>query len=211
MGDDDHSSTSEDLTEDKIRPVLQKSSSESEKEEKSRPILYENRSFVTCRSPSDSFFLCQILQNVYNDTKKIRIRWCSAADEKGDEAEIDENTRFRFDFEDTLDPQAILTAIPDVIRHADKTLSLRKKDIFETNRLLEKSIKGESMLSDELQTTTESSEVKLNENIYETASNDGEEKLPKSTPKTKRRKTSTETTKKRVRVQSSGEAARKSK
>lgn len=114
---------------------------------------------------------------------------------------IDENTKFRFDYEDTLDPQTILTAIPDIIRHPDKTLSLRKNDIFETNRLLEKSIKGEPILTGETKTT---GVTPLNDQVYETASNDEQE----TSQKPKRRKIISDKTKKRVRVRSSGEPAR---
>ena len=110
-------------------------------------MLYSNRTFITCRSPGDSFFLCQVLQDVYNDTKRFRIRWCARTDGKDDEAPIDENTHFQMDYDDTLDPQTILTGIPDVIRHSDKTLSLSKQHIFETKRLLDKSIKGETSTS----------------------------------------------------------------
>lgn len=85
------------------------------------------------------------MQDVYHDTKQIRIRWCALVDENGDETKIDENTRFKFDYDDTLDPNTILTSIPKVIRYSDKSISLKKEDIFETKRLLEKSIKGESL------------------------------------------------------------------
>ncbi|CAF3044685.1 unnamed protein product, partial [Rotaria sp. Silwood2] len=66
-------------------------------------------------------------------------------DENGDETKIDENKRFKFDYEDKLDSNTILTEIQHLIHHADKTISLLKQDIIETNILLKKSMKGESM------------------------------------------------------------------
>ncbi|CAF5002216.1 unnamed protein product, partial [Rotaria sp. Silwood1] len=47
-------------------------------------------------------------------------------DEHGDETKIDENTRFKLDYEDKLDPHTILTEISTVIQHGDKTISLKK-------------------------------------------------------------------------------------
>jgi hypothetical protein len=103
-------------------------------------VLYSKKTFITCRSPTDSFFLCQILQDVYNGTKQIPIRWCSVANE----TQIDENTRFKLDYKDTLDPNTILTKIPNVVHHPDKTISLKKQDIIKTNRLLKKAITNET-------------------------------------------------------------------
>lgn len=147
MNDEDSTSSSDEAAaNEKLRTLIQSSSSSSSSSDV-RTLLYSNRTFITCRSPGDSFFLCQVLQDVYNDTKRFRIRWCARTDGKDDEAPIDENTHFQMDFDDTLDPQTILTGIPDVIRHSDKTLSLSKQHIFETHRLLEKSIKGETSAS----------------------------------------------------------------
>ncbi|CAF3723197.1 unnamed protein product [Rotaria sp. Silwood1] len=106
----------------------------------SENVTHKSKTFIICRSLANSFYLCQTLQNVYNYTKEICIRWCSL---------VDENTYFKLDYEDKLDPHTILTEIPNVIHHADKTISLKKQDIIETNRLLEKSITGESISSDE--------------------------------------------------------------
>ncbi|CAF4919571.1 unnamed protein product [Rotaria sp. Silwood1] len=97
----------------------------------SENVTHKSKTFIICRSLANSFYLCQTLQNVYNYTKEICIRWCSL---------VDENTYFKLDYEDKLDPHTILTEIPNVIHHADKTISLKKQDIIETNRLLEKSI-----------------------------------------------------------------------
>ncbi|UJR19473.1 hypothetical protein I4U23_022604 [Adineta vaga] len=116
------------------------STSESEHATNFRKLLYRKKTFLTCRSPADSFYLCQVLENVFNHTKRIRIRWCSFVDENGDEKNIDENTRFKLDYEDILVPQTILTGIEYVIHYADKTISLRKNDIIEIKRLLRKSI-----------------------------------------------------------------------
>lgn len=117
-----------------------KSRSSSSSSDDVQTALYRKKAFVTCRSPSDSFFVCQLLQNIYEDTAQIRIRWCSFTDPNTDEQKIDENTRFKLDYDDVLDIETILMQLKYVIHYDDKTLTLRKKDIIETYNLLEKSI-----------------------------------------------------------------------
>jgi hypothetical protein len=200
--DDDTPTSSEDeAANEKLHTLLQSTSSSSSAD--IRTLLYSNRTFITCRSPTDSFFLCQVLQDVYNDTKKFRIRWCSRTDGKGDEAEIDENTHFQIDYEDTLNPQTILTGIPNVIRHADKTVSLKKQDIFETKRLLEKSIKGEASTSDEPMDLTTENDIKTIGKIESDSSDDDSLAIRRTTPppppspkKIKKRKLPAENTRK---------------
>ena len=113
-------------------------------------VLYPKQSFVTCRSPSDSFYLCQLLQDVHEDTKKIRIRWCSLVDGQDDETPIGIKTRFQLTYEDTLDPQAILLSINEVVHQTPTVFSLKKKDLVETKRLLNRSIRSKSISSDEM-------------------------------------------------------------
>lgn len=112
-------------------------------------VLYPKQSFVTCRSPSDSFYLCQLLQDVDEDTKKIRIRWCSLVDGQDDDTPIGIKTRFQLTYEDTLDPRAILLSINEVIHHTPAVFSLKKKDLVETKRLLNRSIRSKLISSDE--------------------------------------------------------------
>jgi hypothetical protein len=126
------------------------SSSDSSSSHDNEDLLYENETFVTCRSPSDSFYLCQLLQNVYTDTRRIRIRWCSVVGEDGDDTQIGVKTHFTLDYPDTLDPNAILICVPNIIHHPDDTISLKKQDIVETKRLLAKSIRGESVSTDDM-------------------------------------------------------------
>jgi hypothetical protein len=176
-------------------------------------LLYSNRTFITCRSPTDSFFLCQVLEDVYNDTKKFRIRWCSLAEGTDEDTIIDENTHFKLDYEDKLDPHTILTGIPTVIRHSDKTVSLNKQDIIETRRLLEKSVKGETPSSDEpMDLTTENNKI-LTKIQSDASDNDSLAIRQTPPPKPQKRKMTSENTrkqpvKKRAR-KISGEATRK--
>lgn len=107
-------------------------------------LVYSKKVFLTCRSPTDSFFLCQTLQNVYNETKEIRIRWYTFVDEHQDEHKIDENTRFKESYDDRIEIETVLTGIESVNRHPDKTITLKKQDILETCRLLKRSIKQPS-------------------------------------------------------------------
>ncbi|CAF3793465.1 unnamed protein product [Rotaria socialis] len=106
--------------------------------------IYWKKTFLTCRSPANSFYLCRTLEDVYDDTTQIRIQWYSFVDDNRDENDIDENTHFKISFEDTLDIQAILTSIPSVVTYANKIITLKKKDIVRTQRLLRKSIQTES-------------------------------------------------------------------
>ncbi|CAF2162294.1 unnamed protein product [Rotaria magnacalcarata] len=106
--------------------------------------IYWKKTFLTCRSPTNSFYLCRTLEDVYDDATQIRIQWYSFVDDNRDENDIDENTHFKISFEDTLDIQAILTSIPSVVTYAHKIITLKKKDIVRTQRLLHKSIQIES-------------------------------------------------------------------
>ncbi|CAF5014874.1 unnamed protein product, partial [Rotaria magnacalcarata] len=65
--------------------------------------IYWKKTFLTCRSPTNSFYLCRTLEDVYDDTTQIRIQWYSFVDDNRDENDIDENTHFKISFEDTLD------------------------------------------------------------------------------------------------------------
>ncbi|CAF3062725.1 unnamed protein product [Rotaria sp. Silwood2] len=112
--------------------------------ESENTLIYSNKTFLTCRSPTNSFFLCQTLQNVYRDTQQIRIRWYSFVDENQDENKVDENTYFKESYPDTIEIETILTAIETVNRYSDKTITLHKQDIVKTKSLLQKSIKAES-------------------------------------------------------------------
>lgn len=97
-------------------------------------LLYTQNSFLTCRSSTDSFLLCQTLQNIYKDTKQIRIQKCLLVSEN------DQNTHFKLDSEDTIDTTTILMQIKDLVHHTDKSISLKKEDIIETNERLKKVI-----------------------------------------------------------------------
>ncbi|CAF0960955.1 unnamed protein product [Adineta ricciae] len=113
-------------------------------------VLYEKHSFVTCRGATNTFYLCQILKNVYENTKKIPIRWCSVIGEDGDNTKISTKTQFKLSYTDTLDPAAILLGVSSVIEHSGGVFSLKKQDIVDSSRLLQKSIRGESLSSDDM-------------------------------------------------------------
>ena len=113
-------------------------------------LLYEKGTFATCRSASDSFYLCQIRHDVYAHTKSIRIRWCVVLGEDGDDTQITIKTQFQLDYMDNLDPETILLDIPDPIIHDDDTISLKKQHIVDTKRLLEKSIRNELSSPDDM-------------------------------------------------------------
>ena len=113
-------------------------------------VLYEKHSFVTCRGATNTFYLCKILKNVYENTKKIPIRWCSVIGEDGDNTKISIKTQFKLSYTDTLDPAAILLGVSSVIEHSGGVFSLKKQDIVDSNRLLQKSIRGESLSSDDM-------------------------------------------------------------
>ena len=212
---DDDTSSFTSSTNNKKRDASSSSSSSSSSGDV-RTLLYANRTFLTCRSPADSFFLCQALQDVYNNTAKLRIRWCSLADENGDETKIDESTHFKFDYEDTIELQTVLTGIPNVIRHPDKTLTLKKQDIFETNRQLQKSINEQSASSEEPMDLTAEDPPKKRTMIESSDDDDDDDDslaIKSSTPKSNKRKSSGDSPrkqppKKRVRKTTGEPAAR---
>ncbi|CAF0899034.1 unnamed protein product [Didymodactylos carnosus] len=155
---------------------------------KLKPVIYRAKTYVTCRSPDDSFFVCQVLHNVYRDTKKIKILWLSSVGgDNQDNQSINENTRFKLDFVDWLDPHTVLTGIVKVKRHNDRTISLRKEDIAETKRLLQKSINGEPLSSSDdsqLDSEDENNEMKSTSKIDNkqdddwSSNSDEERKIP---------------------------------
>lgn len=148
-GDDSSGSPVSDLSSDSSSEDTTDASSFSEEDDDNNDLLFKNNTFVTCRSPADSFYLCQVLQDVYSSTKIVRIRWCSIVN-GNDDTKIGTKTSFKLDYKDKLDPEAILLGIENVIHHDDNTISLKKQDIVETKRLLEKSIHGESLSSDDM-------------------------------------------------------------
>lgn len=109
-----------------------------------KTLIYSKKTFLTCRSPTNSFFLCQTLQNVYSNTKQIDIRWYSFVNDNQDENKIDENTHFKQSYYDKIEIETILTETESVNHHPDKTITLQKQDIVKTKRLLKQSIKAES-------------------------------------------------------------------
>ena len=106
--------------------------------------IYSKHTFLTCRSPTNSFYLCRTLDNVYDGTTQIRIQWYSFVEENQDEHDIDENTRFKLSHQDMLDMQTILTEIPSVVTHPHYRISLKKKDITRARHLLKESINAEA-------------------------------------------------------------------
>ena len=183
----DDISSSDSSSEDTVS-ISSKSSSSSSSSSEDENLLYKNQTFVTCRSSSDSFYLCRVLQDVNTHTKRIRIRWCSVVGEDGDDTHISINTRFKLSYVDILDPHTILTAVPDIIEHNDGTLSLKKGDIVETKRLLEKSIRGDTLSSDDMMDLStehqQSSKKKLKKHIHFQSSGENDSSSDSQSPAT---------------------------
>ncbi|CAF3953663.1 unnamed protein product, partial [Rotaria magnacalcarata] len=213
-GNASSSSSSVDSSSDETTDTLSKSSSPSSSDDDdndNNSVLYKKNTFVTCRNASDSFYLCLILQDVYFNTKKIRISWCSIVGEKDDDTPIGINTRFTLDYTDTLDPSTILLSIPDILYHDDNTMSLKNEDITETKRLLEKSIRGESLSSDDMMETehhqTKKTQSHLRfESTSDTSTSDSESSIAISPQNKKRKRPSN---KEKVRKQPVKKRARK--
>jgi len=136
-------------------------------------ILYGKDTFVTCRSESDTFYLCKILHNVYTYTKYIRIQWCSPIGDDGDDTNITVKTRFELSYTDKLKPDTILMEISKITRHPGDTFSLKKQDIVDTKRLLQKSIHGESMSSDDMMDLSTEARPKKQKHIRFDSTDDG--------------------------------------
>lgn len=64
--------------------------------------LFYKSEFVAVRNAEDGFFLCQVLQNVYKSSPKIRIRWLSETNKAG---------VYVPDFYDVTDLECILTNV----------------------------------------------------------------------------------------------------
>lgn len=109
-----------------------------------KKVIYGKLTFLTCRSPTDSFYLCRTLDDVYDDATQVRIQWYSFVDENHDENDIDEKTHFKLSYQDVLDIHTILTEIPSVVTHPHQRITLKKKDISRTRHLLKESIEAES-------------------------------------------------------------------
>ncbi|CAF3181779.1 unnamed protein product [Rotaria socialis] len=192
-------------------PLSSSSSSSSSSDDDNNNVLYKKNTFVTCRNVSDSFYLCLILQDVYMNTKKIRISWCSIVGEKGDDTPIGTNTRFILDYTDTLDPSTILLSVPDILYHYDNTMSLKNEDITETKRLLEKSIRDESLSSDDMMETEHHQPKKTQSHLHfestsDSSSSDSESPIAISSQNKKRKRPSN---KEKVRKQPGKKRARK--
>lgn len=76
-------------------------SSDSSGSEDKLTLFYKNE-FVAVRNAEDGFFLCQVLQNVYKSSPKIRIRWLS---------ETKKSRMYEADFYDVTDLECILTNV----------------------------------------------------------------------------------------------------
>lgn len=72
-------------------------------QEAEKLILFYKNEFVAVRNAEDGFFLCQILQNVYKSSPKIRIRWLSETKAK--------SQVYVPDFYDVTDLECILTSV----------------------------------------------------------------------------------------------------
>ena len=110
---------------------------------KDKTPIYLKHSYLTCRSPTNSFYLCRTLEDVYDDMTRIRIQWYAFVDETRDENNIDEETLFKLSHNDTIDIHSVLTNIKSVVTHSHKGITMKKSDINRTQRLLKESIKAE--------------------------------------------------------------------
>ena len=162
------------------------SAADDEDEDDDDSLLYSSQTFVTCRSPSDSFYLCQLLEDVHEHTKKIRIRWCSLVDGEDDDTAIGIKTRFQLSYVDTLDPRAILLNIEEVLYQTPTVFSLRKRDLVETKRLLTRSIRSQSISSDDMMDLSTEVSAKKNKkhtrHIHFTSASDAESSASISQP-----------------------------
>lgn len=84
-------------------PVHKRDVSNGANSEAEKLILFYKNEFVAVRNSEDGFFLCQILQNVYKSSPKIRIRWLSETKAK--------SQIYVPDFYDQTDLECILTSV----------------------------------------------------------------------------------------------------
>ncbi|RXG68889.1 hypothetical protein Avbf_06797, partial [Armadillidium vulgare] len=79
-------------------------------------VIFFKNEHVALRNAEGTFYLCQIVQNVYKSTRKIKIRWLSPLEDK-EECEL-----YKPDYYDITDFDCILTSV--ALQKSDKRMDL---------------------------------------------------------------------------------------
>ncbi|XP_063888516.1 uncharacterized protein LOC135115552 isoform X4 [Scylla paramamosain] len=106
-------------------------------------IIFFRNEHVAVRNSEGTFFLCQVAQNVFKNTRKIKIRWLSPMDPD------DKNcSTYTPDYYDITDFDCILTTV-SLERIDRKTLRLRPEEETRINNILKRAMDVEKgVLSD---------------------------------------------------------------
>lgn len=150
-----------------------------------RFILFKSKSFLTVRNETGSFFLCQAVNSIYEDSKKSKIQWL-------EEIKPGEN-KYKYGYVDWVDPFAIIARV-NVNRIADSNyFAIEEEDLKKVNNLLEIALKDGGITvefdsADEESNEKEkklSEEILANSEVYDKEEDDNEEEMSK---KSKRKK-----------------------
>jgi len=129
---DNTSLYSEDLNDDKAsesNASLNNSTQTTPKNYKDRFVLFKSQSFLTVRNETGSFFLCQAVNSIYEDSKKCKIQWL----------EDFEKNKYKFGLVDWIDPFTIISKVN--VRKVSNYFQIEEDDLKKVNDLLEKALK----------------------------------------------------------------------
>jgi hypothetical protein len=131
---------------------------------KQRRVIYNARTYLAVRNEENGFFLCRLINRLYEDTKKSKIEWL----------ELIENNKYEVSFVDWLDPLSIIRPVrvtsfhnPQKVRKTEENLlySISDEDLEKIERKLKEAIEGVAFVSDtdseSMSTTTSSSSLSM--------------------------------------------------
>ncbi|ROT79380.1 hypothetical protein C7M84_001899 [Penaeus vannamei] len=89
---------------------------------------------VAVRNSEGTFYLCQVAQNVFKNTRKIKIRWLSPEDPDNKNCQV-----YKPDYYDITDFDCILTTV-DLERVDRNTLKLKPEEQSRINNILQRAM-----------------------------------------------------------------------
>jgi hypothetical protein len=114
---------------------------------KDRRVIYNAQTYLAVRNEENGFYLCRLINKLYEDTKKTKIEWLE---------EIKTNT-YEVSFVDWLDPLSIIRAVKIIKTKNPRKLkknediylySINTEDLLKIERKLKEAIEGVAFVSD---------------------------------------------------------------
>lgn len=113
---------------------IRKTDSSTPKTPQDKLIVFFRNEHVAVRNSEGTFYLCQVAQNVFKNTRKIKIRWLSPEDSDNKNC----NT-YKPDYYDVTDFDCILTTV-NLERIDRKTLQLKPEEETRINNILSRAM-----------------------------------------------------------------------